>query len=37
MHLATPLTPDIPTVAEAGFPFLGVDSLIGVFRPPADD
>ena len=27
------LTPDIPTVAEAGIPFLGVDSLIGVFGP----
>jgi tripartite-type tricarboxylate transporter receptor subunit TctC len=27
------ITPDIPTVAEAGFPFLGVDSLIGVFGP----
>jgi tripartite-type tricarboxylate transporter receptor subunit TctC len=27
------ITPDIPTVAEAGFPFLGIDSLIGVFGP----
>jgi tripartite-type tricarboxylate transporter receptor subunit TctC len=24
---------DIPTVAEAGFPFLGLDSLIGIFAP----
>ena len=24
---------DIPTVAEAGFPFLGLDSLIGIFGP----
>ena len=24
---------DIPTVAEAGFPFLGLDSLIGMFGP----
>ena len=27
------IAPDIPTVAEAGFPFLGLDSLIGVFGP----
>jgi tripartite-type tricarboxylate transporter receptor subunit TctC len=24
---------DIPTVAEAGFPYLGLDSLIGIFAP----
>ncbi len=29
------IAPDIPTVAEAGFPFLGLDSLIGIFGPPA--
>ena len=28
------IAPDIPTVAEAGFPFLGLDSLIGIFGPP---
>ena len=27
------IAPEIPTVAEAGFPFLGLDSLIGVFGP----
>ena len=27
------IAPSIPTVAEAGFPFLGVDSLIGIFGP----
>lgn len=27
------IAPDLPTVAEAGFPFLGLDSLIGVFGP----
>jgi tripartite-type tricarboxylate transporter receptor subunit TctC len=27
------IAPDIPTVAEAGFPFLGLDSLIGIFGP----
>ena len=30
---AVGIAPDIPTVAEAGFPFLGLDSLIGVFGP----
>ena len=25
--------PDIPTVAEAGFPYLGMDSLIGIYGP----
>jgi tripartite-type tricarboxylate transporter receptor subunit TctC len=29
------IAPNVPTVAEAGFPFLGLDSLIGVFAPPA--
>jgi tripartite-type tricarboxylate transporter receptor subunit TctC len=28
------IAPDIPTVAEAGFPFLGLDSLIGIIGPP---
>ena len=27
------IAPDIQTVAEAGFPFLGLDSLIGLFGP----
>ena len=27
------IAPEIPTVAEAGFPFLGLDSLIGMFGP----
>ena len=27
------IAPAIPTVAEAGFPFLGLDGLIGVFGP----
>ena len=27
------IAPGIPTVAEAGFPFLGLDSLIGLFGP----
>ena len=27
------IAPDIPTVAEAGFPFLGLDSLIGIYGP----
>ena len=27
------IAPEIPTVAEAGFPFLGLDGLIGVFPP----
>lgn len=27
------IAPDIPTVAEAGFPFLGLDSLIGLYGP----
>jgi tripartite-type tricarboxylate transporter receptor subunit TctC len=27
------IAPDVPTVAEAGFPFLGLDSLIGIFGP----
>jgi tripartite-type tricarboxylate transporter receptor subunit TctC len=27
------IAPGIPTVAEAGFPFLGLDGLIGVFGP----
>jgi tripartite-type tricarboxylate transporter receptor subunit TctC len=27
------IAPEIPTVAEAGFPFLGLDGLIGVFGP----
>jgi tripartite-type tricarboxylate transporter receptor subunit TctC len=27
------IAPEIPTVAEAGFPFLGLDSLIGLFGP----
>ena len=27
------IAPDVPTVAEAGFPFLGMDSLIGIFGP----
>jgi tripartite-type tricarboxylate transporter receptor subunit TctC len=25
------ITPNIPTVAEAGFPYLGIESLIGLF------
>jgi tripartite-type tricarboxylate transporter receptor subunit TctC len=27
------IAPKIPTVAEAGFPFLGIDSLIGLYGP----
>ncbi len=27
------IAPDIPTVAEAGFPFLGIDSLISIYGP----
>jgi tripartite-type tricarboxylate transporter receptor subunit TctC len=27
------IAPEIPTVADAGFPFLGLDGLIGVFGP----
>jgi tripartite-type tricarboxylate transporter receptor subunit TctC len=27
------IAPEIPTVAEAGFPFLGLDGLIGLFGP----
>jgi tripartite-type tricarboxylate transporter receptor subunit TctC len=27
------IAPDIPTVAEAGFPYLGMDSLIGLYGP----
>ncbi|MCX7313038.1 MAG: tripartite tricarboxylate transporter substrate binding protein [Alphaproteobacteria bacterium] len=27
------ILPDIPTVTEAGFPFLGMDSLIGIYGP----
>ena len=27
------IAPDVPTVAEAGFPFLGLDSLIGIYGP----
>jgi tripartite-type tricarboxylate transporter receptor subunit TctC len=27
------IAPEIPTVAEAGFPFLGMDSLIGLYGP----
>src|SRR5215471_18602682 len=27
------IAPDIPTVAESGFPFLGLDSLIGLYGP----
>ncbi len=27
------IAPDIPTVAEAGYPFLGLDGLIGLFGP----
>jgi tripartite-type tricarboxylate transporter receptor subunit TctC len=27
------IAPEIPTVAEAGFPFLGIDGLIGAFGP----
>jgi tripartite-type tricarboxylate transporter receptor subunit TctC len=27
------IAPDVPTVAEAGFPFLGIDSLIGIYGP----
>ena len=27
--------PDIPTVAEAGFPALTMDGLVGLFGPPA--
>jgi tripartite-type tricarboxylate transporter receptor subunit TctC len=27
------IAPDIPTVAEAGFPYLGLDSLIGLYGP----
>lgn len=29
-----PIAPDIPTVAEAGFPELAVDGLVGIFGPP---
>jgi tripartite-type tricarboxylate transporter receptor subunit TctC len=28
-----PIAPDIPTVTEAGFPFLGMNSLIGIYGP----
>jgi tripartite-type tricarboxylate transporter receptor subunit TctC len=27
------IAPDIPTVAEAGYPYLGLDSLIGIYGP----
>jgi len=27
------IAPDVPTVTEAGFPFLGMDSLIGIYGP----
>jgi tripartite-type tricarboxylate transporter receptor subunit TctC len=27
------IAPDIATVAEAGFPYLGMDSLIGIYGP----
>jgi tripartite-type tricarboxylate transporter receptor subunit TctC len=27
------IAPDVPTVAEAGFPFLGMNSLIGIYGP----
>jgi tripartite-type tricarboxylate transporter receptor subunit TctC len=27
------IAPDLPTVTEAGFPFLGMDSLIGIYGP----
>jgi tripartite-type tricarboxylate transporter receptor subunit TctC len=27
------IAPEIPTVAEAGFPYLGMDSLIGIYGP----
>jgi tripartite-type tricarboxylate transporter receptor subunit TctC len=27
------ITADVPTVAEAGFPYLGMDSLIGIYGP----
>lgn len=27
------IAPDVPTVAEAGFPYLGIDSLIGIYGP----
>jgi tripartite-type tricarboxylate transporter receptor subunit TctC len=30
----SPDYPDIPTVAEAGFPALTVDGLVGLFGPP---
>jgi tripartite-type tricarboxylate transporter receptor subunit TctC len=27
------IAPDVPTVTEAGYPFLGMDSLIGIYGP----
>ena len=27
------IAPDVPTVAEAGYPFLGIESLIGIYGP----
>jgi tripartite-type tricarboxylate transporter receptor subunit TctC len=32
-HQRVASLPDIPTVTEAGFPFLGMDSLIGIYGP----
>jgi tripartite-type tricarboxylate transporter receptor subunit TctC len=32
-HKRVSIAPDVPTVAEAGFPFLGMDSLIGIYGP----
>jgi tripartite-type tricarboxylate transporter receptor subunit TctC len=31
----TPAYPDIPTVAEAGYPALTIDGLVGLFGPPS--
>jgi tripartite-type tricarboxylate transporter receptor subunit TctC len=30
----TPAQPNLPTVAEAGFPALTIDGLVGLFGPP---
>ena len=29
-----PVDPDVPTVAEAGFPKMAIDGLVGLFGPP---
>jgi tripartite-type tricarboxylate transporter receptor subunit TctC len=34
-HARAPILPQIPTVAEAGFPTLTIDGLVGIFGPPS--